>query len=149
MRAQRRGPRALEEREARPVPGTDGAHRPFWSPDGRSIGFFANGQLRRIAGVEAVLGELRGPLGGVAALEVVERNIDRFSLDERRDPADPYSRLDATARMNLRLSWRHFGQVGGYAGSEWYVRLDNVLDEVTWSQVGLPESGRMLRANSR
>jgi Tol biopolymer transport system component/tRNA A-37 threonylcarbamoyl transferase component Bud32 len=41
--------RTLEEREARPVPGTDGAHRPFWSPDGRSIGFFANGQLRRIA----------------------------------------------------------------------------------------------------
>jgi Tol biopolymer transport system component/predicted Ser/Thr protein kinase len=41
--------RALEEREARPVPGTEGAHRPFWSPDGRSIGFFTNGQLRRIA----------------------------------------------------------------------------------------------------
>jgi hypothetical protein len=73
----------------------------------------------------------------------------RYSLDERRDPADPYSRLDATARLNLRLSWRHFGQVGGYAGSEWYVRLDNVLDEVTWSQVGLPESGRMLRAGVR
>jgi Tol biopolymer transport system component len=28
--------------------GTDGAGSPFWSPDGRSIGFFAQGQLKRI-----------------------------------------------------------------------------------------------------
>jgi Tol biopolymer transport system component len=28
--------------------GTDGAYSPFWSPDGRSIGFFAEGKLRRI-----------------------------------------------------------------------------------------------------
>jgi Tol biopolymer transport system component len=31
-----------------PMRGTDGASHPFWSPDGRSIGFFANGKLRRI-----------------------------------------------------------------------------------------------------
>ena len=28
--------------------GTEGARTPFWSPDGRSIGFFAEGKLRRI-----------------------------------------------------------------------------------------------------
>ncbi len=28
--------------------GTEGAERPFWSPDGRSIGFFAEGKLKRI-----------------------------------------------------------------------------------------------------
>jgi eukaryotic-like serine/threonine-protein kinase len=32
----------------RPVPGTAGASYPFWSPDGRSIGFFTPGLLRRI-----------------------------------------------------------------------------------------------------
>src|SRR3981081_2905649 len=31
--------------------GTDGAYSPFWSPDGRSIGFFAEGKLRRIPAV--------------------------------------------------------------------------------------------------
>jgi Tol biopolymer transport system component len=41
--------RAFSEREARPVPGTEGGHRPFWSPDGRSIGFFADGYLRRVS----------------------------------------------------------------------------------------------------
>jgi len=30
------------------LPGTDGATFPFWSPDSRSIGFFANGNLNRI-----------------------------------------------------------------------------------------------------
>jgi Tol biopolymer transport system component len=30
------------------VPGTEGASHPFWSPDGRSIGFFANGKLKKV-----------------------------------------------------------------------------------------------------
>jgi len=30
------------------VPGTDDATQPFWSPDGQSIGFFADGKLKRI-----------------------------------------------------------------------------------------------------
>ena len=30
------------------LPGTEGAQLPFWSPDGRFIGFFADGKLKRI-----------------------------------------------------------------------------------------------------
>ena len=33
---------------ARPLSGTDGATYPFWSPDSRSVGFFAQGKLKRI-----------------------------------------------------------------------------------------------------
>jgi len=33
---------------ARPVPETSGAWYPFWSPDGRYLGFFADGKLRKI-----------------------------------------------------------------------------------------------------
>jgi Tol biopolymer transport system component len=40
--------RELDATEARPLPGTDGAGYPFWSPDGRSIGFFADGKLKRV-----------------------------------------------------------------------------------------------------
>jgi len=34
--------------DARPVAGTEGATQPFWSPDSRSVGFFANFKLKRI-----------------------------------------------------------------------------------------------------
>ena len=33
---------------AEKLPGTDGAMRPFWSPDGRSLGFFSSGRLRKV-----------------------------------------------------------------------------------------------------
>lgn len=34
--------------EATPIPGTEGGTFPFWSPDGRSIGFFANSRLKTV-----------------------------------------------------------------------------------------------------
>ncbi|MEN3337438.1 MAG: eukaryotic-like serine/threonine-protein kinase [Acidobacteriota bacterium] len=40
--------RPLNGVEARVVEGTDEASYPFWSPDGKSLGFFADGYLRRI-----------------------------------------------------------------------------------------------------
>ena len=41
--------RQLDRFDARPLPGTSGATRPFFSPDGRHIAFFADGKLRRVA----------------------------------------------------------------------------------------------------
>jgi serine/threonine-protein kinase len=38
----------LDSLTARPLPGTDGAYRPFWSPDNRFVGFFAANQLKKI-----------------------------------------------------------------------------------------------------
>ena len=40
--------RRLDSTSVRALDGTDGAARPFWSPDSRSLGFFANGQLARV-----------------------------------------------------------------------------------------------------
>ncbi|HYN06359.1 MAG TPA: protein kinase [Vicinamibacterales bacterium] len=40
--------RSFDAVAARRLEGTDGASHPFWSPDGRSIGFFAKQSLRRI-----------------------------------------------------------------------------------------------------
>jgi Tol biopolymer transport system component len=39
--------RALDSRSAEPLPGTEGGTAPFWSPDGRSVGFFADLSLKR------------------------------------------------------------------------------------------------------
>jgi Tol biopolymer transport system component len=40
--------RDLSGMDARPLPETVGAWYPFWSPDGRHVGFFADGKLKRI-----------------------------------------------------------------------------------------------------
>ncbi len=40
--------RALDSMEATPLAGTEGATYPFWSPDGRSLAFFADSSLKRI-----------------------------------------------------------------------------------------------------
>jgi eukaryotic-like serine/threonine-protein kinase len=38
----------MKGRETRQVPGSAGVFLPFWSPDGRSIGFFGQGKLKRV-----------------------------------------------------------------------------------------------------
>jgi Tol biopolymer transport system component len=48
--------RDLRSREARSLPGTEGAAFPFWSPDGRAIGFFAN---RKVMVVDVADGAVR------------------------------------------------------------------------------------------
>src|SRR5262249_34080337 len=40
--------RALDKLEATELPGTEGGYFPFWSPDGRFLGFSANGKLWRM-----------------------------------------------------------------------------------------------------
>jgi Tol biopolymer transport system component len=40
--------RRLDSLSAQPLAGTDNAMGPFWSPDSRALGFFADGKLKRI-----------------------------------------------------------------------------------------------------
>ncbi len=40
--------RSLSATTAQPLSGTEGAHFPFWSPDSRSVAFFASGELQRL-----------------------------------------------------------------------------------------------------
>jgi Tol biopolymer transport system component len=59
--------RSLGSLNARQLPGTDDANGPFWSPDGRSLGFFARGKLRRVdaaGGAVQTLADVSLPLGG-------------------------------------------------------------------------------------
>jgi Tol biopolymer transport system component len=43
---------------ARPLAGTEGASYPFWKPDGRAVGFFANGKLKIVDAAGGVPREL-------------------------------------------------------------------------------------------
>ena len=56
--------RRLDVAAARAVPGSDNATAPFWSPDGRSIGFFADGRLNLASLAD---GSVRAVASGVPA----------------------------------------------------------------------------------
>ena len=59
--------RAFNSTEARTIAGTQGARLPFWSPDSRFIGFFADGRLKKIeviGGPVQTLGDAPHALGG-------------------------------------------------------------------------------------
>ena len=95
--------RPLGSRVAREIPGSDDAAGPFWSSDGQSIGFFAQGSLKTIglsgerptilarvtdqaggawSGSVILIGSISGPVRrisatGGAATEATERNTGR------------------------------------------------------------------------
>jgi len=59
--------RALGSSSAQPLGGTERAAAPFWSPDGRSLGFYADARLKRLdieGGSPTVLAVAAVPLGG-------------------------------------------------------------------------------------
>src|SRR6266849_3621177 len=58
--------RAMDSLEARPIPGTEGAFTPFFSPDGQWLGFFAGGKLKKVSvggGAALTLGDASIPVG--------------------------------------------------------------------------------------
>ena len=60
--------RPIDQVAAQPLPGTEDAQDPFWSPDSRWIGFFAEGKLKKIpaagGAVEVVVPTVRDVRGG-------------------------------------------------------------------------------------
>ena len=59
--------RPLDSLAARAIAGTEGATHPFWSPDSRALGFFAQKKLKKIevsGGPPQVLSDAPFPLGG-------------------------------------------------------------------------------------
>jgi serine/threonine-protein kinase len=58
--------RRMDEFEAVPIPGTEGAYHPFFSPDCQWIGFFANSKLKKVSvsgGNPIILCDVTNPTG--------------------------------------------------------------------------------------
>jgi eukaryotic-like serine/threonine-protein kinase len=58
--------RAMDSSEAKPIPGTEGAANPFFSPDGKWVGFFAGGKLKKVSvsgGAAVILADADSPQG--------------------------------------------------------------------------------------
>ena len=64
--------RRLDSLTSDQLPGTTGAEFPFWAPDGRSVGFFADGKLKKIeisGGRPVVIAAAPNPRGGTWAAD--------------------------------------------------------------------------------
>jgi eukaryotic-like serine/threonine-protein kinase len=119
--------RPMNSTLAQPLPGTDGANSPFWSPDSRFVGFYAGGKLKKIdasGGPPVVLcdaGEGRG--GSWSRAGVILFTPDRFSAIYRVSaaggPATPVTTLDRSKNErahrwpNFLPDGRHFLYVAG------------------------------------
>jgi serine/threonine-protein kinase len=71
--------RSLHQDGLTAVPGTEGAHTPFFSPNGQSIGFVSGGKLKRVS--------VKG--GGVTALCEVQALRGASSSDDGRITFSP------------------------------------------------------------
>jgi eukaryotic-like serine/threonine-protein kinase len=78
--------RALDSPTATRISGTEDGFGPFWSPDGRHLGFVAAGKLKRIDLSGARTGALRRPSVGHGQLEP---RWDNRLLDADRSLPDP------------------------------------------------------------
>ncbi len=109
--------RPLASLEPHPLTGTDGANSLFWSPDGRFLGFFAGGKLKRL---DPASGEAAVPVcdvremtysgswgaGGQIVFSTVQADAI-YSVSTDGGAARPILRLDP-ARKEARLRWPTF-----------------------------------------
>jgi eukaryotic-like serine/threonine-protein kinase len=83
--------RSLDTLAALPLPGTEGAGFPFWSPDSRFIGFFSDGKLKKIdAAGGSVQALSEAPLGRGGTMNA--DGVILFTPDAR----SPIYRVSAT-----------------------------------------------------
>jgi serine/threonine protein kinase len=103
----------------RPLAGTEGALAPFWSPDGRDVGFFAHNQLKRVSisgGDVTVVCEARGdaaggPGGGTWNRDGVILFAPSVDGGLFRVPADGGTPTPATTLDSARQESAHVGPV--------------------------------------
>ncbi len=96
--------RSLENGTLQRLPGTAGGNMPFWSPDSRSIGFFADGRLERSTvpdGSPVVLAAAPNPRGGAWSARGVivfapQSGGALLQIPEDGGTPEPATVLDAT-----------------------------------------------------
>ncbi|MCA1561305.1 MAG: protein kinase, partial [Acidobacteria bacterium] len=142
--------RPLDTLSARMLGGTEGAEYPFWSPDSRAIGFFANGKLKTLelsGGQVHVLADAANPHGGSWGLagEIIfapNSSSGLFRISEGGGDIRPATILDSANAMRSHR-WpvflpggRHFAFLGMDPARVFVASLDS------------PAVTELLRANS-
>jgi eukaryotic-like serine/threonine-protein kinase len=105
--------RSLDSFAAQRLEGTDEAAHPFWSPDGRYIGFFAKGKLNKVlasGGPVIALATAYNPRGGTWCSSDVIVYADNFQsglmkVNANSGAPSEATKLDATKHSTHRWPW--------------------------------------------
>jgi Tol biopolymer transport system component len=114
--------RFLDQTAAQPLPGTEDAIYPFWSPDSRYIGFFAAGKMKKVAiaggPVEIICDATTGRGGSWnSAGDIIfapSPNAPLFAVSASGGTPRPITQFDSSrAELSHRYPWflpdgRHF-----------------------------------------
>jgi Tol biopolymer transport system component len=92
--------RTVDSFQIQPMPGTDDAIYPFWSPDSRNIGFFAHGKLQRIASVGGPVQSLCNAPTGFGG----SWNRDNIIVFSPRGGADGLQRVSAAGGVPTEVT---------------------------------------------
>ncbi|HEY3174549.1 MAG TPA: protein kinase [Candidatus Polarisedimenticolia bacterium] len=150
--------RSLDEFTAKPLPGTEGAMSPFWSPDSRFIGFFEGGKLKRIplAGGPAVTicdaGDPRGATWNHDGVIVFEPHWREplYKVAATGGLPEPVTKLDETrSETTHRWPWflpdgRHYLYLAGSHSAE----VQSPLNTIYVASLDSPERKALLSARS-
>jgi serine/threonine protein kinase/Tol biopolymer transport system component len=127
--------RLMERESARELAGTEDAQDPFWSPDGRWIGFFAAGKVKKIPAnggpvqvVTQTAADFRGgtwgpedtfPFGSGSEIVLVKsvggKTTPVMTSDASHSPRNPYFLPDGN--HFLYTVWAGTEEIGVYVGS--------------------------------
>jgi Tol biopolymer transport system component/predicted Ser/Thr protein kinase len=108
--------RPLDAPTSTPLAGTEGGGEPFWSPDGRFIGFFADGKLKKIAAgggpAQTIAPDTPDPRGGTWNADDVivygpEARGPLFRVSAAGGAPAPATALDPS-RRDLTHRYPHF-----------------------------------------
>ena len=146
--------RPLAALEAKPIPGTEGALQPFFSPDGQWLGFFADGKLKKVSvsGGEASslcdAGDPRGASWGGGGTIIFAPTRDS-ALQQVPDSGGTPQPLTLLGKRENSHRWPEFLPGGDavlfaalYAGGNW----NNA--EISVQSVGTGELRRLVQGGT-
>jgi len=141
--------RRLDAVQAAALPGTEDSRLPFWSPDSRFIGYFANGKLRKIdanGGPPQILCDTPTFLGGTwnrdGIIVLGKTNGPLHQVTSAGGEPKPLLQLD-TARKETGQGWPHFLPDGRHF---LYASLSSEVGKggIYLGSIGSQESRRLL-----
>ncbi|OLE66805.1 MAG: hypothetical protein AUG09_05665 [Acidobacteria bacterium 13_1_20CM_2_68_7] len=146
----------LDKRAAQPLSGTEDAKYPFWSPDSRSVAFFAGGKLRRLeasGGLPVAICSTGDGRGGTWGGDGTILFSPQFRAGLFRVPASggepiPVTRLDEATHSSHR--WPQFLPDGShflYLGIS-HDRSKSENDALYWASLDGRENRMLMRSGA-